>query len=52
MHDANVSEDICLYISHSDFIKLISEPGISEDDVKFHEAPSLNKVLSEFGLQF
>ena len=50
MPQVKVNDGICEYISHEDFLKLVSEPQISEDDVKFHEAPSLNKVLSEFGL--
>ena len=49
MHNAILSDEICYYISQEDFDKLVSEPGISEDDVKFHEEPSLKKLLCEFG---
>lgn len=49
MHNAILSDEICLYISQEDFDRLVSEPGISESDVKFYEEPNLNQVLSEFG---
>lgn len=50
MHEnATVSKEITEYISVNDFIKLVSEPRISEDDIKFKEEKSLNAILAEFG---
>ena len=49
MPQVKVSEDITLYISRDDFNRLVSEPRVSEDDVKFKEMNSLNKILAEFG---
>ena len=50
MQQLNVSDEITLYISKEDFLKLVSEPKISENDVVFKESKSLNKILAEFGL--
>ena len=50
MPQLNVSDEITLYISKEDFLKLVSEPKISENDVVFKESKSLNKILAEFGL--
>lgn len=52
MPKVNVSDEIFYYITLDDFDKLVSEPTLSEDDIKFHEAPNLKKLLSEFGYQF
>lgn len=49
MPKVNVSDEIFYYITLDDFDKLVSEPTLSEDDIKFHEAPNLKKLLSEFG---
>lgn len=37
MHECNLSDEICEYISYEDFIKLVSEPNLSESDIKFFE---------------
>jgi len=50
MPQVKVNDGICEYISHEDFLKLVSEPQISEDDVCFKESKSLNAILAEFGL--
>lgn len=50
MPQVKVSDEITLYISNEDFNRLVSEPGISENDIVFKESKSLNKVLAEFGL--
>ena len=44
-----VSDEITFYISNEDFYKLVSEPKITESDVKFKESKSLNKILKEYG---
>ena len=49
MHEVVLNDEICYYISSEDFSKLVSEPSISENDVKFFEEPSLKDVLEEFG---
>ena len=50
MSQVNLSEEITLYISRDDFNKLVSEPKITESDVKFKESKSLSKILAEYGL--
>lgn len=50
MPQLNVSEEITLYISKEDFNRLVTEPGITENDVTFKESKSLNAILAEFGL--
>lgn len=30
-----ISEEICEYISHEDFLKLVSVPSLTEDDINF-----------------
>ncbi len=50
MHECILSDEICYYISSEDYDRLISTPGLSEDDIDFKEVPGLKKVLSEFGL--
>lgn len=37
MYEVNVSEEICEYISHEDYVKLVSVPSITEDDINFFE---------------
>lgn len=49
MHECILNDEICFYISSEDFSRLVSEPSISEDDVKFFEESSLKDVLEEFG---
>lgn len=49
MHECILNDEICYYISSEDFSRLVSEPSISEDDVKFHEEPSLKALLEEEG---
>lgn len=49
MHDCILNDEICVYISSEDFSKLVSEPGLSESDVKFHEDVSLERILEEEG---
>lgn len=51
MHECVLNDEVCYYISSEDFSKLVSEPNISESDVKFHEEPSLKEILEEFGYQ-
>lgn len=49
MHECVLNDEICLYISSEDFSKLVSEPSISENDIKFHEEPSLKALLEKEG---
>ena len=49
MHECVLSDEICNYVSSEDYSKLVSEPSISESDVKFHEEPSLKRILEEEG---
>lgn len=49
MHEGELSDEICLYISADDFNRLVSVPGISESDIFFKEEPSLRSVLKQFG---
>ena len=51
MHECVLNDEICNYVSSEDFSKLVSEPNISENDVKFLEEPSLKAILEEFGYQ-
>ena len=37
MHEVILSDEICEYISHEDFEKLVSVPSMTEDDVSFFE---------------
>ena len=51
MHECVLSDEICNYVSSEDYSKLVSEPSISESDVKFLEEPSLKRILEEEGFQ-
>jgi len=37
MYEVTLSDEIREYISYEDFIKLVSEPNLSESDIKFFE---------------
>lgn len=49
MHECVLSDEICNYVSSEDYSKLVSEPSISEKEVKFFEDKSLEDTLKEFG---
>ena len=51
MHECVLSDEICNYVSSEDYSKLVSEPSISEKEVKFFEDKSLEDTLKEFGYQ-
>lgn len=46
----HLSEEICEYTTQADYDSLVSEPSITESDVKFKEDPDTFKALNEFGL--
>ena len=48
MHNAELSNEILLYISADDFDRILSNE-VTEDDLTFKEMPSLKAVLKEFG---
>ena len=50
MPQVKVNDCICEYISHEDFERLVTEPGLLESDVCFKESKTLNDILAEFGL--
>lgn len=50
MPQVKVSDEITQYISYEDFERLVTMPGLSENDVCFKESKSLNAILAEFGL--
>lgn len=37
MHEVDLSDEIREYISYDDFLKLVSVPSITEDDILFME---------------